>query len=124
MATALKLMSAEHIQGARVLNAQGADLGKIDDVLIDTFAGQVVYAILSHGGIIGIGHKLFAVPWDVLAYSAEHDAYLLDIAEEKLKNAPGFDAANPQDMADPRWAKPVHDYYGSKASWYLPTGVA
>lgn len=123
MATALRLMSAEQIQGARVATRNGEDLGKIDDILIDASTAQVVYAILSHGGLIGIGHKLFAVPWDVLSFSAEHDAYLIDIAEEKLKNAPGFDAANPQDMADPRWAKPVHDYYGSKASWYMSAGV-
>lgn len=123
MPAALKLMPAEQIRGTHVVNPQGDDLGRIEDVVVETSTGHIVYAILSSGGFLGIGNKLFALPWDVLGYSTQHDAYVIDLPGDKLKNAPGFDTASPQDMADPRWAKPVHDYYGSKASWYMRTTV-
>jgi sporulation protein YlmC with PRC-barrel domain len=119
MATLSSLVLMDRMRGARVVNAQGADLGKIDDIVVDMPSGQAVYAILSYGGFIGLGDKRFAVPWDMLAYDSERGAFVIDMAEDKLKNAPGFDETNLQDIADPRWAKPLHDYYGSKASWYL-----
>jgi sporulation protein YlmC with PRC-barrel domain len=118
---AASLVLMDRVQGARVVNAQGADLGKIDDIAVDMPSGQAVYAILSYGGFIGLGNKRFAVPWDMLRYDAERDAFAIDMPEDKLKNAPSFDEANLQDIADPRWAKPLHDYYGSRASWYLHT---
>ncbi|MGH7040440.1 MAG: PRC-barrel domain-containing protein [Stellaceae bacterium] len=121
MAASSGLVMMDRVQGERVVNAQGADLGKIDDLVVDLPTGQAVYAILSHGGFISLGDKRFAVPWDMLAYDRERGAFVIDMAEDKLKNAPGFDEASLQDIADPRWAKPLHDYYGSRASWYLHT---
>jgi sporulation protein YlmC with PRC-barrel domain len=123
MAALSGLVLMDKVQGARVVNLQDADLGKIDDIVIDMPSGQAVYAILSYGGFIGLGDKHFAVPWDMLRYNAERGAFVIDMAEDKLKNAPGFDEANLQDLADPRWAKPLHDYYGSKASWHMRTNV-
>lgn len=119
MAAIRKLMSAEQMEGAHVIGPHGENLGRIKDILVEVTSSQIVYAIVSYGGIAGIiGNRLFAVPWDVLTYHAGHDAYVLDIPEEKLKDAPVFDRANLQDIADPRWAEPVHKYYGSNASWY------
>jgi sporulation protein YlmC with PRC-barrel domain len=113
---AASLVLMDRVQGARVVNAQGADLGKIDDIAVDMPSGQAVYAILSYGGFIGLGNKRFAVPWDMLRYDAERDAFAIDMPEDKLKNAPSFDEANLQDIADPRWAKPLHDYSGFRVS--------
>lgn len=124
MAAIRKLMSAAQIEGARVVSAHGEDLGKIKDVLVEATSSQIVYAVISYGGIAGlVGNKLYAVPWDVLAYNAGHDAYVLDIAEEKLKEAPIFNPATLQDIADARWAEPIHKYYGSKASWYAESST-
>lgn len=118
--TGLALMT--RVQGARLVNPQGADLGRIGDVAIAMPSGHVVYAILDYGGVMGLGGRRFAVPWDVLGFNAEHDAFVVDMPEDKLRNAPNFDDEALQDLADPRWAKPLHDYYGSRASWYLRTG--
>lgn len=123
MAASSSLVLMDRVQGARVVNAQGVDLGKIDDIAVDMPSGRAVYAILSYGGFMSLGNKRFAVPWDMLRYNTEHDAFVIDMAEDKLKNAPSFDEANLKDIADPRWAKPLHDYYGSRASWYLHTAA-
>jgi sporulation protein YlmC with PRC-barrel domain len=120
-----KLMSVEQIAGATVVGIHGEDFGRIKDVLVDAVSSQIVYAIIAYGGLAGlIGSRLFAVPWDVLRFNAGQDAYVLDLPPEKLKDAPAFDRTNVQDIADPRWAEPLHKYYGSRASWYLEARAA
>lgn len=116
-----RLISADQVEGTGVVNRQGDSLGHISDLMIDKLSGKVAYAVLKYGSMVGIGGKLFALPWDVLSYETRYDAYVVDIPEERLKNAPSFDADNPPDMADPRWSKEVHDYYGSRADWYSAT---
>ena len=81
--------------------------------------GRVGYAVLNYGSFMGMGGKLFALPWDILKYDTRHDAYVIGIPEEKLKNAPSFDSGAWPNMGDPAWGKEIHDYYGSSADWYL-----
>jgi sporulation protein YlmC with PRC-barrel domain len=117
-----RLISAEKVEGTSVVNARGEDLGHIAEIMLDKPTGRVAYAVLKYGSFLGLGGKLFALPWDVLKYDTHRSAYIVNIPEERLKNAPSFDEATPPDMADPRWGKQIHDYYGSSASW-LDTSV-
>jgi sporulation protein YlmC with PRC-barrel domain len=117
-----RLISAEKVEGTSVVNARGEDLGHIAEIMLDKPTGRVAYAVLKYGSFLGLGGKLFALPWDVLTYDTRWGAYVVNIPEERLKSAPSFDEANPPDMADPRWGRQIHDYYGSSASW-LDTSV-
>jgi hypothetical protein len=112
-----RLISADKVEGTAVLNAEGDDLGHIAEIMIDKPSGRVVYAVLKYGSVLGLGGKLFALPWDVLTYDTRWNGYVVNIPEERLKNAPSFDGADPPNMADLRWGKQIHDYYGSSASW-------
>jgi len=88
--------------------------------MIDKIGGQVAYAVLNYGSFLGLmGGKLFAVPWDMLKYNTQRNAYLIDVPEERLKNAPSFDAGTYPDWNDKAYHKQVHDYYGSGAGWYV-----
>jgi hypothetical protein len=66
-----------------------------------------------------MGGKRFALPWDMLKYDTGRDAYLVDIPEERLKNAPSFDEGKEPAWGDRDYDRRVHEYYGSKADWYL-----
>jgi hypothetical protein len=70
------------------------------------------WAVLSYGGFLGMGNKLFAVPWKALTLDTANKRFVLDVAQERLESAPGFDKDQWPDMADTTWAKEVHDYYG------------
>jgi hypothetical protein len=72
----------------------------------------VAYAVLSFGGFLGMGEKLFAVPWSALTLDTVNKRFVLDASKERLESAPGFDKDHWPDMADTTWAKEVHDYYG------------
>lgn len=109
-----QLMGANTLDGNDVYNHKDEDLGDIKEIMLDVPSGRVAYAVLSFGGFLGIGEKLFAVPWSALKLDTEKKRFILDVEKDSLKNAPGFDSSNWPDMADTTWAKSIHDYYGTK----------
>src|SRR5262245_1280011 len=60
------VLSADTLTGDKVVNAAGEDLGKIEDFMLDVESGRIRYAVLSFGGVLGLGSKLFAVPPEAL----------------------------------------------------------
>lgn len=109
-----RLMGANTLDGNDVYNKQNEDLGDIKEIMIDVPSGRVAYAVLSFGGFLGMGDKLFAVPWTALQLDTVNKRFVLDISKERLEQAPGFDKDAWPDMADPTWATALHDYYGVK----------
>ena len=107
-----RLMGADTLMGEDVYNRQEEDLGDIKEIMLDMATGRVAYAVLSYGGFLGMGNKLFAVPWKALTLDTANKRFVLDVAQERLESAPGFDKDQWPDMADTTWAKEVHDYYG------------
>lgn len=109
-----QLLSVDSLTGNDVRNLQGDDLGNIKSMMLDLQSGKVAYAVLSFGGMFGMGDKLFAVPWKALELDTKEKCFTLNADKEKLENAPGFDKANWPDMADQTWGKKIHSYYGTK----------
>ena len=107
------LMRADTLLGNDVYNSAAEDLGDIKEIMIDMSSGTVVYAVLSFGGVLGMGDKLFAVPWRALSLDIVDKRFTLDIAKETLKDAPGFDKDRWPSMADATWAAGVHKFYGT-----------
>ena len=112
-----RIMAADTLEGDKVFNNAGDELGEITNIMIDVPNGRVAYAVLSFGGFLGMGNKLFAVPWDVLQLDTESKCFVLDVDREKLEGAPGFDKDHWPSMADQRWATDIHSYYGSRPYW-------
>jgi sporulation protein YlmC with PRC-barrel domain len=108
-----RLMGADTLLGNDVYNKQDEDLGDIKEIMLDVPAGRIGYAVLSYGGVLGLGEKLFAVPWDALTLDTENKRFTLDMSKDQLKNAPGFDKERWPNMSDQTWAKGVHAYYGT-----------
>jgi len=106
---------ASKLEGMKVLNPAGEDLGKVNDFVIDMNSGKVVYAALEFGGWLGLGDKLFAVPFSAFKHVSDkdhdHGHLVLDATKERLKTAPGFDKSHWPDMANPEWARPVNQFY-------------
>lgn len=110
-------MAASTLEDDDVVNLAGEDLGKIKEIMIDVPRGRVAYAVLSSGGFLGIGDRLFAIPWGALKLDVERKCFILDVDAERLKNAPGFDKDHWPSMADPVWASEVHSYYRQRNYW-------
>ena len=79
------------IKGYKVVNTNGDDLGRVEDLMIDLNNGRVAYAALSLGGFMGMSDKLFAVPWQALSYIPAEQAFILAVPRNILEKAEGFD---------------------------------
>jgi sporulation protein YlmC with PRC-barrel domain len=90
---------------------QDEKLGTIQDLMLDTTEGKIRYAVLASGGFLGMGDRLFAVPWKALKQDKENKRFMLDVDAKRLKNAPGFDKDDWPSMADPNWNSTVESYY-------------
>lgn len=110
-------LSSSTITGDKVVNTQGEDLGRIEDVMLDVSTGRVAYAVLSFGGFLGMGDKLFALPWESLQLDTANHRFVLNVPKERLENAPGFDKDHWPNMADRKWGESVHEYYGQRPYW-------
>jgi sporulation protein YlmC with PRC-barrel domain len=102
----------EEAIGAKVVNPSGEDIGKIEEVVMDLTTGRVTYAVLSFGGFLGMGDKLFAVPWVSFKYDTGNGVFVLNANKELLAKAPGFDKDNWPDMSDPTQFSKISAYYG------------
>lgn len=107
----------DEVIDVKVKNDAHEDLGKICEVMLDKESGRVAYAVLESGSFLGMGGKLFALPWNAIHFDASEDCFILSANKDKLKNAPGFDKDHWPDMADKTWGKSVSQYYGSKTYW-------
>ena len=108
-----QLMGADTLIGNDVYSQNEEDLGDIKEIMLDTSTGKVSYAVLSYGGFLGMGEKLFAVPWQALTLDTENKRFVLNVDSEKLESAPGFDKDNWPNMADEKWADDIHSFYGT-----------
>ena len=104
--------------GDDVRNLQGEDIGHIKELMIDLRSGRIAYAVLSFGGILGLGDRLFAVPWSALRFNQEEKVFLLDAIKERLEKAPGFDKDHWPNMTDATWSDAVDRYYGISVQRY------
>jgi sporulation protein YlmC with PRC-barrel domain len=113
-AQALRDMRASKLIGKSVRNAQDENLGKIEDLVIDVNNRRVHYAVLSFGGIAGLGDKLFAYPIGLFRAAPDSDELVLNVDKAKLEQAPGFEAKRAPDWADERneYRARVDRYFG------------
>eukprot|EP01133_Synstelium_polycarpum_P021754 gene21754-26131_t len=107
------LMGADTLIGDDVYNHSDEELGDIKEIMLDMRTGQIAYAVLSFGGILGMGDKLFAVPWERLTLDPVNKRFLLNVEKGQLKDAPGFDKNNWPDMGSEAWNQQMEAFYGS-----------
>ena len=108
------LMGADTLSGNAVSNKDGEDLGDIKEIMLDVDNGRICYAVLAFGGFLGMGEKLFAVPWHALKLDTANKRFILDVDKARLKEAPGFDKHKWPNMSDQTWAREIHSYYGTQ----------
>ena len=114
--TPVERLTATSVIGDRVENPQGEELGKIDNLMINLQTNQIEYAVIEFGSFLGLGGKLFAVPFTELQVDPARKIFILNRDKDYLKESPGFDKSHWPDTNDHSYFDNVTMYYGS----YLP----
>jgi sporulation protein YlmC with PRC-barrel domain len=112
-----RLLSADTLKGDQVYNLEGEHIGKIDDLMIDVIEGVVSYAVLSFGGVMGLGDKLFAIPWPALVVDEEKKRIVLNVDKETLKRAEGFDKNHWPDLSSEEVMQRYYAFYEVEPYW-------
>lgn len=105
------LIASNKVEGTSVYNEEGEKLGSIYNFMVDKRSGQVEYAVLQFGGVLGIGSDYYPVPWDALEYDEDQGGYVMDIDKEELQDAPHY-AANEQPRFDRSYGTEIYEAYG------------
>ena len=106
-----QVVKSAEVIGRNVINAEGESLGKIEEIVLAKLAGTAKYVVLSFGGLLGMGNKLFALPWKSISYDPGRKAFVLSVSKEKLEKAPGFDKGHWPDMQQAVWRDSIAQYY-------------
>lgn len=118
------------IIGTAVRDMHDRKIGEIKDLLLDSRRGAVAFAIVNFGGVLGVGSKYHAIPWQILRPSDDGRYYVLQADRETISLAPSFDRGNWPDLSDERWSADVERYWsrrlgpGSADANRLPEGPA
>jgi PRC-barrel domain len=111
------LIGTASFSGDSVYDAAGRFLGEIEELVLDLNSGRVAYTLLSAGGFLGVGRRLFAVPWGAITVDQACQRCILNADLQRLVDAPTIDGNILAQMANTRWAQKVHAYYGCRPNW-------
>jgi sporulation protein YlmC with PRC-barrel domain len=106
----LKVLTAKSIIGDNIENPNGDELGTIKDLMVNIQTGKIDYVVLEYGGFLGIGNKLFAIPFEALQINEKKEVFILDKTEDYLRKAPGFDKEH--------WPETNSRHYGEVATYW------
>lgn len=106
------VLSASSIAGTQVLDAKRDHLGSIDDLMLDADTGGVSYAVLCIGGFLGMGDRLFAIPWKALTVDPADHSFVLDVDHVTLEQAPDYNQIDWPTPADSTWMHALYRHYG------------
>ena len=110
------VIASNDVEGTSVYNPTGNKLGSIDHLMIDKRSGQVRYAVLEFGGLLGMGTDRYPIPWSMLKYDSDHEGYVVPLDKAKLEAAPKYaDDTAPDYDAD--YGRKVYGYYGMPSTW-------
>jgi hypothetical protein len=83
-------------------------------------SGKVRYAAVTYGGVLGVGSKMFAVPFEAFKVKMDPDdaddedpdyVLTLDVTKEQLEGDQGFDNDHWPDFADSKFTQELDRRY-------------
>jgi len=99
------------------VNLAGDNIGKLEELMIDVLTGRVAYAVLSFGGFLGFGDKLFALPWSAITVDEVNKQLIVNIAKAELEKMTGFDRDHWPDLGDLEYATGVYRQWNATPYW-------
>jgi len=118
--TAGRLIAADQVEGTRIYNRAGENLGTVEDLMIDKVSGKIAYAVAGFGGFLGIGDRHYPLPWEKLRYDTGMGGFVVDLDKRMLEGAPSYADDETGGWEDPAWGRRVNDYYGTRSVWDMP----
>jgi hypothetical protein len=111
-----RLIAADKVEGTSVYNMAHEKIGSIENVMIDKQTGKVAYAVMSFGGLLGLGDSHHPLPWSVLRYDTQAGGYVVNLDKKMLESAPTYDMDEDFHWT-PDYGRQVDRYYNAPTYW-------
>lgn len=111
------VLSTGSLTGDNVFDKNGKQVGHLKEIMVDTETGKVAYGVLSFGGLLGMGDKLFAMPWSSILVDTNKERLIVDVDEKRLQDADGFDKNSWPDFADATFREKTYKHWNAKPYW-------
>jgi len=107
------MIASDRVEGTAVYNREGERLGTIHRFMVDKISGQAEYAVLSFGGLFGLGNRHYPLPWQKLSYDIGKGGYVIDLTKEQIEGAPSYDEEGGDlPTYDRAYGERLYGYYG------------
>jgi len=106
-----RLIASNKVEGTTVYNQQGEKLGSVHNFMVDKRSGKVEYAVLTFGGLFGLGGDYYPLPWDMLNYDTSQGGYVVNLDKSALEKAPRYSGGS-EPTFDRNYGREVYGYYG------------
>lgn len=106
-----RLIASDRVEGTAVYNREGERLGTVERFMVDKTSGQAEYAVLAFGGLFGLGHSHYPLPWRSLTYDTDRNGYVVDVSKEQLEDAPRYETGD-EPLYDRDYTAKIYSYYG------------
>jgi hypothetical protein len=104
-------IASDKVEGTAVYDANGDRIGKLHNFMVDKRFGKVVYAVMSFGGLLGLGESYRPLPWSVLRYDEKLEGYVVGIDMDMIRSGPSY-AAGSEPRFDQGYYGSVYGHYG------------
>jgi sporulation protein YlmC with PRC-barrel domain len=108
---------AAALAGLKVMSRSDEALGSISEVILDLARGRIAYALIACGGFMGLGERVFAIPWNALKRDLHRNCFVLDAEESAFATAPSFDKDHWPSEPDLQWHQRLHDHFHARPYW-------
>jgi hypothetical protein len=104
------LIASHKVEGTAVKRADGTQLGVVDHLMIDKRSGQVAYVVMAPPPGTTQLTRYHTLPWRVLSYNTELDAYEANLTDAQLSGAPSREQGRDA-LFDKEWEEHVSQYF-------------
>ena len=111
------LIPSDRVEGTPVYRTDSQKIGTIQRLMIDKISGNVAYAVLRYGGLLGIGEKHMPIPWGKLKFEPLMQGYQVEMSDDEFAKAPSYTADKEFDWGDRSKEAHLHDYYRARPYW-------
>jgi len=108
---------AKKVLGTAVQDTSGRKIGEIEDIVLDKQSNNIMFAVVSFGGFLGMGDKYHPIPWSMLDYDPEENAYVVSVTREQLQAAPADSVAALTRGDGQAFRDSAYSYYKEPRYW-------
>jgi hypothetical protein len=108
-------MRLHKVGDIHLVDGNGNDIGKVDDLILDPETGEILYVVWATGGFLGIGQDVVLIPFENRSWLAEAEGvashFVLNADKATREGAPHFSSLKDLDRTVQGWDTGIRSFW-------------